>query len=146
MPQKAPLLKGGRLPLSGGDGRRPEGVGETTKWRGDSVYRKSLQNPNGYKKTAPGEPGAVFCLLALGDRAHGAGTSAGTAIDAGAGVDDVLGIALSDGAHGAAVNTGTAADASVTDDIGHNKYTSIKMVLPILTHFQKIAMFIFGDF
>ena len=133
--QKAPLVKGG-CPRRG---------------RGDSIYRKSLQNLNGHKKTAPGEPGAVFCLLALGDRApimgaHGAGTSAGTAINAGAGVDDVLGIALSDGAHGAAVNTGTAADASVTDDIGHNKYTSIKMVFSILAHFQKIAMFIFGDF
>ena len=36
------LLKGGRLPLSGGDGRRPEGVGEATKWRGDSVKSKHV--------------------------------------------------------------------------------------------------------
>ena len=49
--RKAPLLKGGRLPLSGGDGRRPEGVGEATKWRGDSVYRQSVGRDN---------PGAPF--------------------------------------------------------------------------------------
>ena len=37
--QKAPLVKGG-CPRRG---------------RGDSIYRKSLQNLNGHKKTAPGE-------------------------------------------------------------------------------------------
>ena len=32
---------GGDSPLSGGDSRRPEGVGEATKWRGDSVHRRT---------------------------------------------------------------------------------------------------------
>ena len=84
-------------------------------------------------------------MLALSNRTPGAGTSAGAAIDAGASVDDVLRVALGDRAHGAAVSAGTAADASVTDNIGHDMYTSIKMVLPILAHIFKIAMFIFGD-
>ena len=82
---------------------------------------------------------------ALGNRSHGASAGAGAAINAGAGVDDVLRVALRDGAHGAAVHAGAAADASVTDNIGHDMYTSIKMVLPILSHIFKIAMFIFGD-
>lgn len=80
------------------------------------------------KKQRRENPALFFCLLALGNRTHGAGTSAGTAVDAGAGVDDEVVVALGDGAHGAAVNTGTAADASVTDNIGHDMYTSIKMV------------------
>ena len=77
-------------------------------------------------------------MSALGDSAHGAGTSAGAAVDAGAGVDDVLRVALGDSAHGAAVNTGTAADASVTDNIGHDMYTSIKMVSPFYHKFKKM--------
>ena len=97
-------------------------------------------------KNSAGRPALFFLVSALRDRAHGAGASAGAAIDAGAGVDDVLGIALGDRAHGTAVRAGTAADASVTDNIGHDMYTSIKMVLPILAHFLKKAMFIFGDF
>ena len=62
------------------------------------------------------------------------------------GVDDVLRVALRDGAHGAAVHTGAAADASVTDNIGHDMYTSIKMVLSILAHFFKKAMLNFWSF
>ena len=92
------------------------------------------------KKQRRQTPALFFWSLALGDRAHGAGTSAGAAVDAGAGVDDVLSVALGDRAHGAAISAGTAADASVTDNIGHNMYTSIKMVLPILAHFKKNAM------
>lgn len=80
------------------------------------------------KKQRRENPALFFCLLALGNRTHGAGTSAGTAVDAGAGVDDVLSVALGDRAHGAAISAGTAADASVTDNIGHDMYTSIKMV------------------
>ena len=99
-----------------------------------------------HKKTAPDEPALFFWSLALGDSAHGAGTSAGAAIDAGAGVDDVVVVALSDSAHGAALSAGTAADASVTNNIGHDMYTSIKMVLSILAHFFKKAMLNFWSF
>ena len=52
---------------------------------------------------------------ALGDGTRGAGT----AVDAGTGIDDVVLVALGDRAHGAVALTGTATHASVADDIGH---------------------------
>ena len=98
------------------------------------------------KKQRRQTPALFFWSLALGDSAHGAGTSAGAAINAGAGVDDVVVVALSDSAHGAALSAGTAADASVTNNIGHDMYTSIKMVLSILAQFLKKAMLNFWSF
>ena len=56
---------------------------------------------------------------ALRDGAGGAGISAGTAIDAGIGVDDVLAVALGNSAHGAGIGASAAAHASIADDIGH---------------------------
>ena len=81
-----------------------------------------------------------FLVLALRNGTHGAGTSAGAAVKAGTGIDDVVVVTLRNRTHGAPIYAGTAADASVTDNIGHDMYTSIKMVLPILTHFLKNAM------
>jgi len=65
--------------------------------------------------------GVVFLsTLALRDGAHGAGVSAGTAIQASTGVDFVMISTLSNGAHGASIGAGTTADASIANDIGHN--------------------------
>ena len=61
----------------------------------------------------------VVRQLALGNSTRGAGVGAATAIDAGAGVDDVVIVALRDSAHGASTLAGTTAHASVADDIGH---------------------------
>ena len=61
--------------------------------------------------------------LALRNGVNGAGTSAGTAVDASIGVDHHLGIAHSDRTDGAAALAGAAADASVRNDVSHT-YTS----------------------
>ena len=61
--------------------------------------------------------------LALRNGVNGAGTSAGTAVDASIGVDHHLGIAHSDSADGAGTLTSAAADASVGNDVSH-VYTS----------------------
>ena len=90
---------------------------------------------NKRKKNSAGHIRRCFCLLALGNGAHGASAGAGAAINAGTGVDDVLRVTLGDSAHGATVSTGTATDASVTDNISHDMYTSIKMVTPFYHNF-----------
>ena len=69
---------------------------------------------------------------ALGDSPGGASISAGAAIDAGIGIDDVLAVALRDRAHGAGIGAGAAADASVADDIGHWEHLQIQCI-PILS-------------
>ena len=76
------------------------------------------------QKQGPVQDGSLFFIsqmrrLALGDRSDGAGIGAGTAVDAGTGIDDVVLVALGDRAHGAVALTGTATHASVADDIGH---------------------------
>ena len=76
-------------------------------------------------------------ISGLRDRAHGAGPGASAAVDAGAGVDHILGIPLRDRAHRAGIRTGTAADAGVADDMSHDKYTSLRMYLHSTTTFQK---------
>ena len=78
-----------------------------------------------------------FLVLALRNGTHGAGTSAGAAVKAGTGIDDVVVVTLRNRTHGAPIYAGTAADASVTDNIGHDMYTSIKMVSPFYHNFQK---------
>ena len=61
-----------------------------------------------------------FRISALGDDgAGGAGVAARTAVQASAGVDDVLVITLADSAGGANVCAGTAADASRSNLISH---------------------------
>jgi hypothetical protein len=60
--------------------------------------------------------------LLLLNGAHGAGTGAGTAGDAGIRVDFVLGVALRDGAHGALLRTGAAGDASISNLISHGMF------------------------
>ena len=62
--------------------------------------------------------------LVLNDGAAGAGIRAGTAVQAGTGVDLILGIALRDRTNGASVRASTAANAGRTDVIGHES-TSI---------------------
>lgn len=71
--------------------------------------------------------------LLLRDRAHGAGVSAAAAIQAGVGIDLVLGSALRDGAHGAGISAGTAADASVTDLVSH-WYVHLQLNVPLFYH------------
>ena len=64
-----------------------------------------------------------FVILVLGDDgAVGAGVAAGTAVQAGTGIDDVTIIALRDSTHGTCVRASTAADASGTDLISHGKH------------------------
>ena len=69
---------------------------------------------------------AFLCtsLSALRDGAGGADPGAGAALDAGAGVDDVLAVPLGNGGDRAGVGAGAAAYASVADHIGHWFYTS----------------------
>ena len=57
---------------------------------------------------------------ALRNGAGGASASAGTAIDAHTGIDDVLTVALGDGAHRASVGARATHHASVADHIGHS--------------------------
>ena len=84
----------------------------------------------------------VFYLvgLLLRDRTHGASVSAAAAIQAGVGIDLVLGSTLGDSAHGAGISAGTAADASVTDLVSH-WYVHLQVkCIPILPHLLKNAM------
>ena len=76
--------------------------------------------------------------LALRNGAHGAGTSAGTAVQASTGVDHVMIITLRNGAHGAGIRAGTTADASIANDISHWKYTSLRMYLLFYHIFLKM--------
>ena len=64
---------------------------------------------------------------ALRDGAGGAGISAGTAIDAGIGVDDVLAVALRNRTHGARIGASAAAHTSIADDIGHWEHLQTSM-------------------
>ena len=61
-----------------------------------------------------------FRISILGDNgAIGAGVAAGTAVQAGSGVDDIGIIALADSAGGASVRASAAAHAGRSDLIGH---------------------------
>ena len=81
--------------------------------------------------------GAAFSASsALGNGAHGAGIRAGTAVQAGVGIDLIVIGTLRDGAHGAGIRARATADAGIADDIGHDMYTSIKMYLHSITTFQ----------
>ena len=64
--------------------------------------------------------GETILELLLGDSTHGAGVSAGAALDAGGSVDLELGIALGDSADGAAALAGTAHNAVRADNISHS--------------------------
>ena len=66
-------------------------------------------------------------LSALRGSADGADPGAGAAVDAGAGVDDVLAVPLRNGGNRAGVGASSAAYASVTDHIGHWFYTSMSL-------------------
>jgi len=68
--------------------------------------------------------------LRLSGRAHRAGLSAGTALDAHVRIDDVLAITLRDGLHGALRSAGAAADAVIGNFVCHWK-TPPKLVLEI---------------
>ena len=61
-------------------------------------------------------------LFSGADSAVGTGVSAGTAVQASAGIDDVTIITLRDSAHGASISASAAAHASRTDLISHSKY------------------------
>ena len=61
-------------------------------------------------------------LLSGADSAVGTGVSAGTAVQASAGIDDITIITLRDSAHGASVCASATADASGTDLISHFEY------------------------
>ena len=66
------------------------------------------------------ENGAFYGCTLLGyDGLGGAVGSAGAAVHAGIGVDDVLGIALGNGLDGAVLSAGAAADAGVGDSMCH---------------------------
>ena len=65
-------------------------------------------------------------LLSGADSAVGTGVSAGTAVQASAGVDDVTIITLRDSAHGASISASAAAHASRTDLISHSKYLQLE--------------------
>ena len=64
-----------------------------------------------------------FRISALGDDgAGGAGVAARTAVQASAGVDDVLVITLADSTGGASVHAGAAAHAGRSDFVSHGKH------------------------
>lgn len=87
------------------------------------------------RKTTPENRRRLCVKLALRDSAHGAGISAGTAVQAGISVDLEVISTLSDSANGAGIGASAAADASIANDISHDKYTSIKMYLHSNTSF-----------
>ena len=58
-------------------------------------------------------------LFSGNNRAVGAGVTAGTAVQASAGVDHIGIVALADGTGGAGVRASAAADASRSNLIGH---------------------------
>jgi hypothetical protein len=66
---------------------------------------------------------------ALFDGAGGADAGAGSAIDAGIGVDLVMIAPLRDGADGALALAAAAADALIANHIGHFRYTSLLVYL-----------------
>ena len=72
------------------------------------------------QKESPAEAGLMALLLLRST--NGAHICAGTAIDAGIRVDDVLAVAFRDGANGAAFCTGTAGNAIVRNLICHNEH------------------------
>jgi hypothetical protein len=88
------------------------------------------------KKPDTGCPAGWERELLLLDGAHGAGTGAGTAGDAGVGVDVVLGVALGDGAHGALLSAGTAGDESIGNLICHGMFL-LRSGICILTYTGK---------
>ena len=85
------------------------------------MYKKppGLGRKNSDKNDAGAPPASFFGSSTLRDRAHGAGTGAGTAVQAGAGVDHIVVSALRNRARGAGIRAGAAADAGITDNIGH---------------------------
>lgn len=58
--------------------------------------------------------------LAL-DSAGGAGSSAGTAVDAGISVDYILAISLRDSAYGTFAGAASAANAGISNNVCHDK-------------------------
>ena len=62
-----------------------------------------------------------YILIGGADSVIGAGIGAGAAIEAGAGVDDVMIVALTDRAGGTDIRAGTTANTSVRNLIGHLK-------------------------
>ena len=83
-------------------------------------------------------------LLSGVDSAVGTGVSAGTAVQASAGIDDVTIITLRNSTHGASICTSAAADAGRTDLISH-KSTSIKICTPIVTQEIQKASIIYRE-
>ena len=79
----------------------------------------------------------LFFDLALGNSAHGTGSGARAAVQTSAGIDHIVVVALRDRAYGAGLRAGTTADAGITDNISHDKYTSLRMYNHSNTTFQK---------
>ena len=80
-----------------------------------------------------------FRISALGDDgAGGAGVAARTAVQASAGVDDVLVITLADSTSGASVRASAAAHAGRRDFVGHGKHLH-KNCTPIVAYNFKKA-------
>ncbi len=67
--------------------------------------------------------------LVEGDRFDRAASRAGTAFNAGIGVDNVLAIAFGNAGNRATGRAGTATDASVTDFICHDLHLQISSIL-----------------
>ena len=65
-------------------------------------------------------------LFSGADSAVGTGVSAGTAVQASAGIDDVTIITLRNSTHGASISASAAAHASRTDLISHSMYLHIE--------------------
>ena len=64
--------------------------------------------------------------LAL-DSASGAGSSAGTAVDAGISIDYILAVSLRNSANGTFGSAASAAYTSVTNNVCHNKLPPLKL-------------------
>ena len=76
----------------------------------------------------------MFLLCLLGsDRTGGAGLFAGAAVDARAGINDVLSVALGNRGNGAGLCTRAAANASITNRMSHDgtsfSYRTIRRIL-----------------
>ena len=81
----------------------------------------------------------MYPRLLLGDDgAVGAGVAAGTAVQAGGSIDDILVIALGDSAHGAGIGAGAAAHAGRSDFVSHGKHLH-QNCIPIVAYKSKKA-------
>ena len=81
----------------------------------------------------------VFMCLTLRDRVVGAFRSAGTAVHALIGIDDVLAVALADAADGTCVSASTALYTVVIDYVCHLKHLHFQGSF-ILSYFPENAM------